>query len=656
MIMEYAAGGSLYSILSSAEERAKLSPRSRLYIAEALVAALEYLHNNNIFHRDVKPENMCFWDDWENNPKMVLIDFGIASRVAERASGSVLTSHPGTIPYMAEEYLLRSLQFTEKGEVFSVGVVLLNLLTGDCSLTCLNHRETSSDEILSHLDTSAGVWLAGTDRELASLSCRCLAKDPDKRPTISGLLRKVKELRALICSDAFLEPRVTKRINSYNGRSRPPRTSIQTGLVRCVVCGIERLEGVLCMKHHLTCSSGSCLEEMVREQLGSKKFKCPASACTKYFQPIDFYGKISADLYGEALFAMDRVEEKAESMADLKESILRAIKDVNSQIDKAEQSIKDEINGSAAVDVICTSVSVVRDSTLDFELLQANIKSLLAMADESNRKQLRLERAFRRLLERQTQGDADTEARQQVILEQIENAKLCNAGGLSMMASGRLQCPRLCLLCPVRSHRGVRSRFTVANEYQLFFLCAHDKSPVSSSVKLKAPKKWLKKAAPFVKFALFSIRVLATVSGGIPLPSLPDCIQGTTMSERMDQVLQEMEILLEPDDIQSLEEWVDGVSDQRAWIDTIASHEREISEAAYGALIEEAYKPENRGWMREMDIGCSGDNAFAWVKKENLDAWKSSPYGPSIDPRHSFDITSKNTFAPTVHHLGQLAL
>lgn len=46
----------------------------------------------------------------------------------------------------------------------------------------------------------------------------------------------------------------------------------------------------------------------------------------------------------------------------------------------------------------------------------------------------------------------------------------------------------------------------------------------------------------------------------------------------------------------------------------------EISEEAYAMLAIEAYKPENRGWMEEMDIAQKG-SVFAWVKKENVAHW-----------------------------------
>jgi Protein kinase domain len=632
--MEYAAGGSLHSILSSSRSRAQFPSNSRLYTAEALVAALEYLHTNRVFHRDVKPENICFWDDWENNPKLVLIDFGIASRIAEHSGRKSLTSCPGTIPYMAEECLLHAAQFTEKSEVFAVGVVLANLLTGDRSLTCLDHRATTPDEILFHADASAGDWKGGTDERLAAITCRCLARSPDERPTVSDLLASLKELRLLACNEKFLEPRVTKRIQAYNQQSRPARSNKPVGETVCVRCSLSRSRGVLCKKKHFTCSSGSCLEEAVREQLGMERFKCPALGCAKHFDPIDFYSVLDVGLYGEVILATERTKEKADSLIDLNEiiqltfnQIVAKLDRVEVKLDSAEQKIRGEVRNLAS-EIASSNLLSVRDTRVDMSSLDKNLKALLAAADENNRKQERWEKDLRRLLDKHPGGDEDTESQHQAILDKLESLSLCQTAGVSLLASGRLQCPRLCLLLPFRSHRGVRSRFAMASEYQLVFLCGHDRSPVKTSVIIKQPKRWLIKAAPWIKFALFSIRVLATAYGGIPLPSLPDCVVGNSMSERMDQVIKEMESLLKPEDIRKMEEWLedwmDSVSNQGEWIDAIAKRESEISEEAYGALVEEAYKPKNRGWMNEMEIGNKDGGVFSWVKKENLAAWKSS--------------------------------
>jgi Protein kinase domain len=609
--MEYAAGGSLHSILSSQDQRSKLFPSSRLYVAHALVAALEYLHANKLFHRDVKPENICLWEGWESNPKMLLIDFGIASRVAERESGTVLSTFPGTIPYMADECLRRPQKFTDKSEVFAAGVVFLNLLTGDCSLSSFDHRDVTKDEIIAHVDYSAGPWLADTEVELAALSRQCLMKNPDSRPTIPYLLTELDRLRRLAGDERYLAPHMRNRIQSHNQLARPSRLPPHVDTFSCVGCGKQRVDGVLCGRYHFTCSSGTCLEEMVREQLGVDRFKCPEPSCSMHFFLIDVYGKVPADLYHQAVLATELVHTNA----DLSNKLAEAVKVFTNGLDRTERNIKVEIV-RASSDAIAAKLGAVHDVKEELSSIIAHLKSLSDSADEISRTRDRLEKEIQDL---RSQGRLENI---QEITSRLGDLDLMLVAGISLIASGRLQCPRLCFLLPVQSRRGIQSRLVLANEYQLYFLCAHDRSPVKTSVLIRDPKKWVRKAAPFVRFALFSLRMLVTVYGGIQ--DLPDVIGGNTLQEKMDNVLGEMELLLTPEDIRSIEEWVAGVSDRPELMNAISCREREISEEAYGALVEEAYKPSNRGWKNEMEIGRSKGGSFAWVKKENVGAWKLS--------------------------------
>jgi Protein kinase domain len=629
MVMEYAAGGSLHSILSSTELKANLSPNSRLYVAHALVSALEYLHSHNIFHRDVKPENMCLWEDWENNPKMVLIDFGIASRVAERAAGSLLSSRlPGTPTYMADECLRQPQQFTEKSEVFACGVVFVNLLVGDCFLS-FDHRTANEDNLLTHLDKSAGPWLANTDRGLAALASQCLSKNPGNRPTISDVLAGLGKLRDVACAEEFVGLSSQKRIQSHNRASRQTILPPLVGDSICVACGKQRAEGILCQKRHFTCSVGSCVEEMVREQLGDRRYKCPSPSCGQHFVLFDFYGKIGGDLYGQAVLAATIYDQNAQIAADLEDTIVRAVtKAMDNKLAQVEQNIKGHTQRNAS-DIV-TRLSAFRDTKLELSSINAHVVSLLAVAEENSRKQDRWKKDLQHLLDKERYGEEASEEEEKELKEAIhhistklEKLSLSHASAVSLNASGHLQCPRLCLLWPVRSRRGIRSKLSIADQYQLVFLCAHDRSPIKTSVIIKNPKKWLRKATPFVKFSLFSLRILAAVYG-IPVPFLPDSIVGNNLSNRVDNVLREMALLLEAEDIRSLEEWVEGVSDQRDLIAAIARRDSEISAEAYQALADEAYKPKNCGWKDEMEIAEKDGGVFAWVKKENVQAWKST--------------------------------
>jgi hypothetical protein len=138
--------------------------------------------------------------------------------------------------------------------------------------------------------------------------------------------------------------------------------------------------------------------------------------------------------------------------------------------------------------------------------------------------------------------------------------------------------------------------------------------------------------SPFLKFAIFSIRVLVTVYG-VPIPQLPDFIPGTNGEEKLNEVVEHMEKLLSDADSQALrslnnflEECSDCLNGDKLHA-LIREFEGDIPEEAYGALATVAYKPKNRGWMSEMEIANQGSE-YAWVKKANIEAFQSGTAVP----------------------------
>jgi serine/threonine protein kinase len=144
-----------------------------------------------MFHRDVKPENMCMYEGWDDNPKMVLIDFGIAASIADSDASVTMTSNPGTEYFMAPEYADRSRRhFTEKSEAFSIGAVMACLLTGDCSFSWrFDGPGFSIETMLRHVDVVFGEGYSGSAHYFAKLISRCIDNNEDQRPTINELLQ-----------------------------------------------------------------------------------------------------------------------------------------------------------------------------------------------------------------------------------------------------------------------------------------------------------------------------------------------------------------------------------------------------------------------------------------------------------------------------------
>lgn len=128
-IMEYIDGMNLRQILRAG----KLGPRQALEIVPAVCDALQFAHDKGIVHRDIKPENIMI--DTEGNVKIA--DFGLAKLLDKKTESTMLTQANqvmGTMHYMAPEQFERPLDVDHRADIYSLGVVIYELLTGELPL------------------------------------------------------------------------------------------------------------------------------------------------------------------------------------------------------------------------------------------------------------------------------------------------------------------------------------------------------------------------------------------------------------------------------------------------------------------------------------------------------------------------------------------
>jgi serine/threonine-protein kinase len=123
-VMPYVAGGSLRRLLTSDHE---IPLEAVLRIVREVASALDYAHCRGVVHRDVKPENILF-----NEGLAVVGDFGIARAMtsAPRASMTRTGVAVGTLGYMSPEQALGAGELDSRTDVFSLGCVLYEMLTG----------------------------------------------------------------------------------------------------------------------------------------------------------------------------------------------------------------------------------------------------------------------------------------------------------------------------------------------------------------------------------------------------------------------------------------------------------------------------------------------------------------------------------------------
>lgn len=123
-VMEYIDGYDLASILSVYEEKAELMPIDDvLRIGDSIASALDYAHAQGVIHRDVKPANIMIA---KRDGRVVLGDFGLALDLRDKSQGEVF----GSPHYIAPEQARRSSDAIPQSDLYSLGVILYEMVTG----------------------------------------------------------------------------------------------------------------------------------------------------------------------------------------------------------------------------------------------------------------------------------------------------------------------------------------------------------------------------------------------------------------------------------------------------------------------------------------------------------------------------------------------
>jgi len=129
LVLELVEGVSLRQALQGGH----LEPAQALRIVSETCAALQFAHDQGVVHRDIKPENILL----DTAGRVKIADFGLARVLATEPSGARLTREGqamGTPQYMAPEQIERPLAVDHRADIYSLGVVFYELLTGELPL------------------------------------------------------------------------------------------------------------------------------------------------------------------------------------------------------------------------------------------------------------------------------------------------------------------------------------------------------------------------------------------------------------------------------------------------------------------------------------------------------------------------------------------
>ncbi|KAI9083175.1 hypothetical protein K1719_034908 [Acacia pycnantha] len=204
LIYELMPNGSLDNFLCRrAEKKKTLNWSARYRIAVGSARGISYLHHDcipHIIHRDIKSSNILL----DENMEARVSDFGLAT-LMEPDKTHVSTIVAGTFGYLAPEYFDTG-RATFKGDVYSYGVVLLELLTG----------RKPSDETFAEEGTKLVTWVKAVVQEkkgelvlddrlgtcpmqevnnVFNIAMMCLESDPSKRPTMEEVVNLLEQTK-----------------------------------------------------------------------------------------------------------------------------------------------------------------------------------------------------------------------------------------------------------------------------------------------------------------------------------------------------------------------------------------------------------------------------------------------------------------------------
>ena len=182
-IMPFVDGESLQQRLM---REGRLPPADAYRLLAEIADALAYAHAHGVIHRDVKPANIMIAGE-----HAVLVDFGVAQAVAEASIDTKITGaghYVGTTQYMAPEQFAASSDVDGRADVYSLGVVIFEALTGG-----LPHADGTTvplSQAWGNRTQNTIVELRSEiPRELSALVERALVRNPDERLATASAFR-----------------------------------------------------------------------------------------------------------------------------------------------------------------------------------------------------------------------------------------------------------------------------------------------------------------------------------------------------------------------------------------------------------------------------------------------------------------------------------
>ncbi|PWA29971.1 hypothetical protein CCH79_00009601 [Gambusia affinis] len=180
LILELVSGGELFDFLA---EKESLTEEEATQFLKQILDGVHYLHSKRIAHFDLKPENIMLLDKNVPNPRIKLIDFGIAHQIK---AGNEFKNIFGTPEFVAPE-IVNYEPLGLEADMWSIGVITYILLSGASPFLGETKQETLTNISAVNYDFDE-EYFSNTSELAKDFIRRLLVKDPKKRMTIDDSL------------------------------------------------------------------------------------------------------------------------------------------------------------------------------------------------------------------------------------------------------------------------------------------------------------------------------------------------------------------------------------------------------------------------------------------------------------------------------------
>ena len=186
IVMEHAARGSLYHVLHQRDRLAGIDHARRIQWATEIARGMNYLHTRSppIVHRDLKSSNILV--DADSHVKVS--DFGLARTKAR----SFVNTQVGTWAWMAPE-VLENAPYTELADVYSFGIVLHEMLTGQEPFKGMHPMQVARAVVDKKERPPVPAGIVGA-QGYVELMVACWDHEPARRPSFSEILARLNSI------------------------------------------------------------------------------------------------------------------------------------------------------------------------------------------------------------------------------------------------------------------------------------------------------------------------------------------------------------------------------------------------------------------------------------------------------------------------------